>query len=81
MTADADDDSDTEKVAHAAIGSTAWVFVFPVGAIVMRLAKSSKTWLVHASIQMLGLALITAGAGNGIYVALVTDQVNVPCGE
>lgn len=71
-------DADTEdraKVAHAVVGTVAWAFVFPVGAIVIRLAKTTKSWFLHAAIQTLGLALVTVGAGNGIYIALATDQV------
>lgn len=57
------------------VGSVAWAFVFPIGAIVIRLAKTTKSWFLHAAIQTLGIALVTVGAGNGIYVALATNQV------
>lgn len=45
----------------------------------MRFIKGPNTWMVHAAVQSLGLAVVTAGAGNGIYLALVTDQVRVRC--
>lgn len=73
-----EEDGGNSKVAHAVLGSLAWVIIFPAGAIAMRFAKGPKAWLVHSSIQAIGLAIVTAGAGNGIYLAKVTDQV---CGR
>ncbi|KXT18409.1 hypothetical protein AC579_8140 [Pseudocercospora musae] len=70
------EDAGNVKVAHAVLGSLAWVITFPAGAIAMRFAKGPKAWLVHSSIQGIGLAIVTAGAGNGIYLAKVTKQLN-----
>lgn len=79
-TAYAEDKNDS-KIAHAVLGSVAWAFVFPVGAVVMRLASSTKTWFLHATIQTLGLAMVIAGTGNGLYVALDTAQVSAVPGR
>lgn len=63
-------------VAHGALGSIAFVALFPIGAILIRLASFSGVVWVHAAIQMLAYCLQIAGAGLGIYIALATDALN-----
>lgn len=62
--------------AHGILGSMAFCIFFPLGAILLRTLKSRNTVWVHAAVQAFGLALFTANAGMGIWIACQTEKVN-----
>lgn len=62
--------------AHGIIGCLAWVIFFPLGAIAIRLLNTPKAWLVHAIIQIFAYMLVITNAGLGIWMALVSGQLN-----
>lgn len=72
---DGSTESDTITNVHGIIASVAWVIFFPIGALAIRLVKSSNAWWVHASIQIFTIVLVTVAAGTGIAIA-DGDQVS-----
>ena len=66
---------DTVKIAHAVLGSVAWVVFFPLGAVIVRILKNPKPWLVHACITTFAWAMFIAAGGLGIWMAVVSQQV------
>ena len=62
--------------AHGALASLAFVGIFPVGAILVRLGVVSA-W-IHGGLQLLGLAIFIAAAGIGIYMANGLDYLSEP---
>lgn len=61
------------RIAHASMGTVAWVIIFPIGAIVMSLSRSRFAIWIHAIIQLFGLAVFTCNVGMGIWMALVVS--------
>lgn len=59
--------------AHGVLAAVTFIGVFPLGAILMRVAKT-RVWL-HGFVQLLALAGYVAAAGLGIWLAL---YVRVP---
>ncbi|KAF6797076.1 integral membrane protein, partial [Colletotrichum sojae] len=51
---------------HGVLATIAFVIVFPIGSIAMRLVPGRFGWIVHALIQMAGFVLYIAGAALGI---------------
>jgi hypothetical protein len=51
------------------------VFVFPLGAIIMRVVPGRFTVWIHAATQVIGYAAFIAAAGLGIYL---TQYVRIP---
>ncbi|KAL0943057.1 uncharacterized protein CTRU02_200943 [Colletotrichum truncatum] len=51
---------------HGVLATIAFVIIFPVGSIAMRLVPGRFGWIVHALIQMAGFILYIAGAALGI---------------
>lgn len=70
---------DKIKTAHASLGSATWVFLFPLGAIVMALVRHPHVWILHAGLQITGLLAITVGSAMGIWMA--RDQQEVSTSE
>jgi len=64
------------KIAHAVLGSLAWVIFFPLGAILVRLLKPPYAVRVHGTIQIFAYSLLIAGAGMGIWMARWTLRVS-----
>ncbi|KAI0964749.1 hypothetical protein F4678DRAFT_386067 [Xylaria arbuscula] len=58
-------------VAHGALAATAFAFLFPLGAIVMRVISGRSALLAHGFVQVLATALYIAGAGLGLYLVSV----------
>ena len=52
----------------------AFAFLFPLGAILIRVASFRGLIWVHAAIQSLAYALALAGLGLGIYIAVYPDS-------
>ena len=64
-------------IAHGVIMSLAWVVVFPLGAIVIRLFSFSNLVWVHAGIQGLGYMMAIAGLGLGAWVGTSVEEYEV----
>lgn len=64
--------------AHGALASIAFVGIFPIGAILVRLASMPGLAWIHGGLQLLGYALFIAAAGLGIYMADVQDLSGEP---
>ncbi|KAI1302790.1 hypothetical protein F5Y03DRAFT_195574 [Xylaria venustula] len=58
-------------VAHGALAATAFAFVFPLGAILMRVVPGRPALLAHGFAQVLATALYIAGAGLGLYLVSI----------
>jgi len=59
----------TTVLAHAILACVAFVFFFPVGGIMIRLASFRGLWLVHGLFQVFGYLLYIAAFALGIYMA------------
>ncbi|KAK5112884.1 hypothetical protein LTR85_011111 [Meristemomyces frigidus] len=59
-------DADAYPTVHAVMMSLAFVLVFPLGALVLRLLKSV---LWHAVAQVVGIVLVLIGLGTGIRIS------------
>ncbi|KAF2764718.1 CBD9-like protein [Teratosphaeria nubilosa] len=57
------------QLAHGALACIAWVAIFPIGGILMRVASFTGLIWVHAALQIFGYAVYIAAAGLGIYIA------------
>jgi len=64
------------RTAHAVLGSLAWVIFFPLGAIIIRFLSSPHAWLIHAFINVFAWAMFIVAAGLGIWMSLVSQQLN-----
>ncbi|KAL9098571.1 MAG: hypothetical protein Q9163_005797 [Psora crenata] len=61
-------------VAHGTIMSLAFVIIYPLGAIMIRLLSFKSLVSVHASIQLFAYIMVLAGMGLGIYIAIEPDN-------
>jgi hypothetical protein len=62
-------------IAHAVTASLAWAFLFPIGAIFLRLNINHPIMLkLHILTQLLAYILYLAGAALGIWLALQSEQ-------
>lgn len=57
------------RTAHAVLMCLAIVFWFPLGVILLRLLKVKNTVRWHAIWQSLGLVLLIAGFGLGVWIS------------
>jgi hypothetical protein len=62
--------------AHGTLASLAFVAIFPLGGILVRLASFQHLAWIHGGLQILGYAIFIAGAGLGIYVANDADYMD-----
>jgi hypothetical protein len=58
------------KIAHATILGLAFVIVYPLGAILIRLFSFSGLVWVHAATQAFAYLMALTGLGLGVYIAL-----------
>ena len=66
-------------ITHGTVMGFAFAFLFPLGAILIRVASFRGSIWVHAAIQSLAYALALAGLGLGIYIAVYpSPQVSQP---
>ena len=66
-------------ITHGTVMGFAFAFLFPLGAILIRVASFRGLIWVHAAIQSLAYALALAGLGLGIYIAVYpSSQVSQP---
>lgn len=61
-------------MAHAIMAAVAFIFIFPIGAILVRVASFAGLHWVHAAIQVFGLLLFTAAVGCGIWMGVSTEE-------
>lgn len=57
----------------------AFVIVFPLGAIFLRVPQSKLSVSIHIACQILGVVLMIAGLATGIRVGMILDRVRIPC--
>jgi hypothetical protein len=62
--------------AHGALAGIAFVAIFPIGAILVRLASFSGLAWIHGGLQIFGYVLFIAAAGIGIYMANASDRLD-----
>lgn len=62
------------KKAHGAIMGIAFVIVYPLGAILIRLLSFSGLVWVHAATQIFAYILALTGLGLGVYIALKPER-------
>jgi hypothetical protein len=58
------------RLAHGVLASFVFVFVFPVGAILVRIIPGRLCVILHGLMQLLGYVLFIAAAGLGLYVVV-----------
>ena len=61
-------------ITHGTVMGFAFAFLFPLGAILIRVASFRGLIWVHAAIQSLAYALALAGLGLGIYIAVYPES-------
>ena len=61
-------------ITHGTVMGFTFAFLFPLGAILIRVASFRGLIWVHAAIQSLAYALALAGLGLGIYIAVYPDN-------
>lgn len=64
--------------AHGALASIAFVAIFPIGGILVRLASASGLAWIHGGLQIFGYTIFIAAAGLGIYIATSADYMHEP---
>lgn len=60
-------------IAHGVLASLAFVILWPVGAMIVRLATFSSFVKIHVAIQLLAWTIFIAAFGMGAYMASVYD--------
>jgi hypothetical protein len=53
---------------HGVLAAIAFVGLFPMGSILLRVVPGRLAWIVHAAIQMLGYVVYIAAAALGLYL-------------
>lgn len=61
------------RIAHGVLASLAFVFFFPVGAIVVRIIPGRLAVWAHVAIQMFAYVLFIIAAGLGFYMLRKVD--------
>lgn len=69
------------RQSHGLLASLAFAFFFPLGAIVVRLARGRYTVLAHGATQLIAYALYVAAAGLGLYLVTMVPAVPVASGS
>ena len=63
-------------VAHGVMASAAFVVLFPLGAVLVRLLHFRTLVWIHAAVQIFSYLVYAAGAGIGIWLAIEIDEVD-----
>ena len=63
------DQTSQETITHGVLSSLAWILLFPLGSILLRLIRGKLAWKVHAAIQVIGFIIFAAGVGTGIHLS------------
>lgn len=56
-------------IAHGVLASLAFVLLFPIGSILVRLSSFRGVWLIHGLFQLFAYLVYTAAVGIGIWLA------------
>jgi hypothetical protein len=64
--------------AHGTLASIAFVAIFPIGAILVRLANIRHLAWTHGSLQIFGCVIFIAAAGLGVFIAQGGDYLHEP---
>jgi hypothetical protein len=56
-------------IAHGVLASLAFVLLFPIGSILIRLGSFRGAWLIHGLFQLFAYLVYTAAVGIGIWLA------------
>lgn len=64
--------------AHGALAGIAFVAIFPIGGILVRLTSASGLAWIHGGLQIFGYTIFIAAAGLGIYIATSADYMHEP---
>ncbi|KAI0125445.1 hypothetical protein BJ170DRAFT_631185 [Xylariales sp. AK1849] len=59
---------------HGVVAAVAFVGLFPLGAILMRVVPGRFAWILHALTQALGYVIYIAAAGLGIYMVQMLEM-------
>lgn len=62
-------------IAHGVLASAAFVLLFPLGAILVRLLHFRTLVWIHAAVQVFSYLVYAAAAGIGIWLAIEIDKV------
>lgn len=68
--------SNTILLAHGVMASIAFIAIFPLGGILIRIASFTGLVWVHAAIQILGYLVFTAAFGMGIWIARTQNYLS-----
>lgn len=63
-------------IAHAVLACFAFVFLFPIGGILIRIGNFSGCLWVHAGIQMFAYLIYIIAFGMGVYLATSFHKIN-----
>jgi uncharacterized membrane protein len=66
------------RIAHGVLTSLAIILFFPIGGVLLRLLRGPNIVKIHITLQVLGLAVLLAGFGLGIWVQEQIKIVSVP---
>lgn len=67
---------DTVRLAHAVIGPIAFVLLYPLGAMTIRMLNFKNVVWFHAGWMAFTYLLVLTTLGLGIWMAIVSDQLN-----
>lgn len=66
-------------ITHGTVMGFAFAFLFPMGAIIIRISSARGLVWIHAGIQAFAYILALVGLGLGVYIAVYPDsQVRHP---
>ena len=66
-------DAEWAQIVHAVFMCLAFLLVFPIGAISLRLVRRAP---IHAAVQTFGLGLVLIGFGLGVYASKLYNKVS-----
>lgn len=64
--------------AHGSLASIVFIAIFPLGAILVRLASFTNLAWIHGILQLCGYAIFIAAAGLGIHLARADEYLQKP---
>ncbi|KAM0806843.1 hypothetical protein AB5N19_07180 [Seiridium cardinale] len=62
------DTASNYRTIHGVLAALAFVGLFPIGAILMRVVPGRLSWIVHGIVQLIAYVIYIAGAALGIYL-------------
>lgn len=65
----------TVRIVHAVAMSLAYLIIFPIGSILIRVMTYAELIRIHIILQMIGFWIVVAGSAMGIWMAKQIDQV------